>query len=52
LFVAAKPSSPIPLENRSRSAIALGIMALAILLAFSRAAWGGLANHLGLHAGG
>ena len=25
-----------------RSAIALGIMALAILLAFSRAAWGGL----------
>jgi hypothetical protein len=27
-----------------RSAIALGIMALAILLAFSRAAWGGLVN--------
>ena len=34
-----------------RSAIALGIMALAILLAFSRAAWGGLVHHLGLHAG-
>ena len=34
-----------------RSAIALGIMALAILLAFSRAAWGGLVHHRGLHAG-
>ena len=31
------------LRKSFRSAIALGIMALAILLAFSRAAWGGLA---------
>ena len=34
-----------------RSAIAFGIMSLAILLAFSRAAWGGLDPDLGLHAG-
>ena len=32
-----------PLGKSFRSSIALGIMALAILLAFSRAAWGGLA---------
>src|SRR6202140_4927452 len=32
-----------PLGKSFRSAISLGIMALAILLAFSRAAWGGLA---------
>jgi len=32
-----------PLGKSFRSTIALGIMALAILLAFSRAAWGGLA---------
>src|ERR1700761_1925074 len=31
------------LERSFRSAVALGIIALAILLAFSRAAWGGLA---------
>jgi hypothetical protein len=32
-----------PFGKSFRSTIALGIMALAILLAFSRAAWGGLA---------
>ncbi|MBR0695796.1 O-antigen ligase [Bradyrhizobium lablabi] len=31
-----------PLGKASRNAVAFGIMALAILLAFSRAAWGGL----------
>ena len=34
-----------------RSAIALGIISLAILLAFSRAAWGEPYSHVGLHAG-
>lgn len=39
-----------PFGKAFRNTLAFGIIAFAILLAFSRAAWGGLILHLGLHA--